>query len=424
MGEVYRLAYARNSHVAVSRLPAELLTEVFLCIVESGLDGDNARFAPGTFSFLQVCKHWNEVAVSFPQLWCWWVSGAVKAWPLFDSRSKDAPLSVIWRPQPASTPNILMDSRIPNRIHQLDFDGTSRQLAHFLGAFDSSPLPNALSIRIKILPYSYELQERLTHFLSLPFPKLSRLDLWNFLPKPSSPVFTTSNLTSLKLFLLYGDEDRYTSSQVSQVLQLHPNLQELDLTCGAIPLPEQADPLVPFVLPRLVNLRLHGMVAAISGFIDFVGMTSPLHNVLIRLGHNPPASTVSALAGVTKKILVAYYECRGLGYSREINHLTIVHNSEEESLVFDALSRSAPMSGTKSNLRFHFVGADALVGYAMMKEISPLFPLNNVREFTAEGPPVYRDWYREMFLGMGNLSHLHLNKQGILPALWALSPGN
>ncbi|KAF9786325.1 hypothetical protein BJ322DRAFT_781363 [Thelephora terrestris] len=78
-GEVNRLRYAQNTHVPVFRLPFELLGEAFLHLVESGLRDDGTRFATGTFSFLQVCRRWNEVAVSLPQIWGWWVASAVKA---------------------------------------------------------------------------------------------------------------------------------------------------------------------------------------------------------------------------------------------------------------------------------------------------------------------------------------------------------
>jgi len=108
------LRYAQNSLVAISRLPAERLSDVFLRVVEAGLESDYASFALGTFSFLLVCRRWNEVAVGFPQLWVGWIPGAVKAWHLFNSRSKDAPLFLTWRPQlPDLARKILTDTETP-----------------------------------------------------------------------------------------------------------------------------------------------------------------------------------------------------------------------------------------------------------------------------------------------------------------------
>ena len=425
VGETYRLRSARNSHAPVSRLPAELLTEAFLQIVESGLQVGKTYFATGTFNFLQVCKHWNEMAVNFPQLWRWWVAGAVKAWSLFNSRSKDTPLTLTWRPQiPISARGILRDPTFPKRIHQLDFVGTGRQLARFSDAFDSNPPSNVSSIRLQISPHDGpEPREDLARFLSSPFPKLSQLDLGNFLPDSSSSIFTTSNLTSLKLFLPYGRESFYTLSQFSKILHRHPNLQELDLGCGAMPLPGPTVSLVPPALPQLVSLRLHGRGAAILGFVDLIGMSSPLHDVVIRF-HHDPQPTVPALGGIVARVLVAYYECQGLDHPRKLDHLTISSSLERECLVFNARSRSAPTSNSKSNLRFQFNGTGEFMGGAMVKKIFPLFPLSDLREFTAEGPVVCGDQYGEMFRMMKNLLHLRLDNQDIFPALEALSIGN
>ena len=82
---------------AVSCLPVGLLAETFLNVVEPGLEDGNTCFAAGAFSFAQICKHWNEVAVNTPQLLRWWVAGAAEAWPLFNSRSEGIPLFLTWR---------------------------------------------------------------------------------------------------------------------------------------------------------------------------------------------------------------------------------------------------------------------------------------------------------------------------------------
>ena len=218
--DIDRLRYAQNLHAAVSNLPTELLAEVFLHIIESGLRDGDARFAADTFNFLLVCRRWNEVAVGFPHLWGWWVPGAVEAWPLFRSRSKNTPLPLTWKFQlSASARDILMDPEIPRRVRQLNFSGTSEQLTQFFGAFDSSPASNVSFIRLKVSPYDdREPKEHLARFLSSSFPKLSQLDLKNFLPAYSSPIFTTSNLASLKLSLPDGKKNPFILSQFSQFL--------------------------------------------------------------------------------------------------------------------------------------------------------------------------------------------------------------
>ena len=317
-----------------------------------------------------------------------------------------------------------MDPAIPKRIRQLDLTGTSDQLVHFFGVLSSSPPSNASSIRLHVFPYdSHEPRGHFAQFLSSSFPKLSQLDLGNFLPNSSSPIFTTSSLTSLKLSLPARKKISYTLSQFAQIIKQHPNLRELNLSRGGIPLPGPSSPSIPIVLPRLANLRLYGMDAAILGLIDLIGMSSPLHDVVIRFGHNPDL-TVPALTGTMMKILVAYYDSQGLDRPRRINRLTTSYNSEKDYLVFDARSHPAPTSNLKSNLRLQFDGAGALSGDEIVEETFPLFPLEDVREFSAEGLAICQVGYHGIFQRMRDLSHLRLDRLDIRPVLCALSSGN
>jgi len=323
---------------------------VFLHLFESGLRGGNSRFACGTFRFLLVCRHWYEVAVAFPRLWSLFVGCAVKMWPLFKSRSKDGPLSLTWRWfLPDSARDVLMDPTIARRTRQLDFCGNGNQLAHFLGVFDSSPPSNVSSVRLQIASYDdREPRENFARFLSSSFPKLSKLNIANFLPSPSSPIFTTSKLTSLKLFLPYEIKGRYTLVQFSQILQQLPDLQELDLNHGAIPPSGKSGTPVPFILPRLVNLRLYGAETAILGFIDLIGMSSPLRNLVIHFD-SCSGFTLPALTSAVEKIVMPYYDCQVLDRPRKINSLTISSYPYKHHLAFHARSRSPPLPTLSSS---------------------------------------------------------------------------
>ena len=380
---------------------------MFLYLVESGLRGGDACFIPRTFGFLQVCRRWNEVGVNFPRLWSSWVAGANKAWPLFNSRSKDTPLSLSWRRRlPSSARQPLMDPAISKRIRQLDFSGTSDQLAYFLGAFNSSPPSNVSSIRLQITRHDdREPRERLARLLSASFPKLSTLNIGNFLPDLSSPLFTTSKLTSLKFFLPYEVEGHYTLARFSQLLQQHPNLQRLDLNSAAIPLPGTSEGLVSFSLPRLVDLRLHGMKNDILGFIDLIGMSSPLHNVIIHFDH-VPWFTVPALAEAMEKIVVAYYDSQSLDHPRKIHSLTVSSPSSGLHLAFDARSRTAP----PSNFKLKFAWIHQLEYESMVEETFDLLPSKDIQDFAVEGLPLTH----RMFEKMKELSHLRISHQDTL----------
>lgn len=395
----------------------ELLSDVFLYVVEAGLQSEDTRFATGTFAFLQVCKRWNEVAVESPQLWVWWIPGTLKAWDLFSSRSKDAPLFLTWRHCPSGpVPNTLMDTVTGRRIRQLDFNGTHQQLEQILGALDSRSTSTTSSIRLRYPSYEKnDNGEHLARLFSLSFPKLSKLDINTFPPDPTSPIFTTSNLTLLKLDLAYSDDRRYTQSQFLQALQQHPNLKQLHLRTGGFPSVENSGGLVPVVLPHLVDLRLYGTDEVIDGFIDLFSMSSPLHNVTIDFECNNVPS-VAAHENTTKKILTMYYGCKELEHPRKATHLTI-SSPPPCHLTIGAKSHSSSAHRPIYNLELRFHGMRG----ALAQKVVHFFPLKHVRKFTIErfDPPA-DDWRRTL-RRMKGLLHLRLDNVDIVPALNALN---
>jgi len=235
-----------------------------------------------------------------------------------------------------------------------------------------------------------------------PFPKLSKLDIENFLPSHSSSIFTTSKLTSLKLFLSYEEKGQYTLVQFAQILRQHPTLEELDLNCRAIPQSGTLGSPVPFVLPRLVNLRLFGSKKAIVGLIDLIGMSSPLHKVFIRFDHTSDL-TIPALVGAMEKIVTPYYNCQGLGSHRKIETLTVLSSPNGLHLTFYAGTRSAP----PSNLVIRLCWMGELAHGNVVAETFGLLPSSDVQEFTVDGLPLTR----RMLQGMRELSRLRLHNQ-------------
>ena len=344
-------------------------------------------------------------------------------WDLFNARSKGAPVSMTWRARCIESPiynTVMKDPTIPDRIRTLDFNGTSDQLEHLLSAFSSSCSSNTSSIRLHIAPYKeHGSRKHTTAFLSLLFPKLSKLDINNSLPDSSSPIFTTSNLVSLKLGIPYNNESHYTRSQFSNILRSHPNLQELHLWQSGMPQGEPSEPHIPVVLPRLDDLRLYGTEADIAGCVDLISMSSPLHNVIIDF-ISVSTATVPPLVNAAKKILALYYESQGLDYPRMANHLTVSFNSGKKSLVFNAVSRSTSASHPSSNLELRFGGADK----TLAGEICLLFPLDHVVEFAATGLYLLRARCHEMFGKMEGLLHLQLDKMDLGPVMGALCAGD
>ena len=378
---------------------------------------DDSYFGIGTFSFRQVCKHWNEVAIGSPQLWVWWVPGATEAWPLFYERSGVAPISLFWRH--SRYPDIPKDDTFPKRIRLLDLHGENQHFEHLLNSFDSIPPSNASIIRLKITPYHEKNSEdHLVRFFSLSFPKLSGLNIWNFLPNPSSPIFMTSNLTSLRLSFPFSDASRYTLAQFSKILQKHPNLQQLDLEDGAMPRIEPSEVPVSSVLSQLIELKLCGMVECVSGLIDLIGMSSSLLDVVLRFRH-PRHQIVPPLIDPVKKILKAYYGCTEPDHHRKAVHLTVEKRfgQDRAPLVFVVKSSEpcvAPAPSLQSSLRLELWGAQEVF------EFFDLFSLQNVTTFSANRLSIPSSQYCTILRKMECLTHLSLaavDVDGVLAAI-------
>jgi hypothetical protein len=278
----------------------------------------------------------------------------------------------------------------PKRIRRLDFDGTRKQLEHILSALDSRSTSATSSIRLQCAHCEIGGNgEHLIRFFSSSFPKLSELDIDTFLPDSTSSILTTSNLTSLKLDSPYNDTRRYTRSQFLQVLQHHPNLKQLDLKAGGLPSVEDSAGLVPVVLPHLIDLKLCSTDEAIEGFVDLVGMSSPLHNVIIDVEHNH-ASDVRAPANAAKKILTAYYGCEGLKQPCKVTHLTVSSSYQfQDRLIIRAKTRSTSTFHPIYNLELKFHGMEG----ALAQMIIPLFPSRHIRDYAIERLDIItNDW--------------------------------
>lgn len=131
------------------------------------------------------------------------------------------------------------------------------------------------------------------------------------------------------------------------------------------------------VLPRLVDLKLHGTDEAIEQFIDLIGMSSPLHNITIDFEYKD--SSLAARVNITKKFLTIYYGCERLEHLRKATNPTISSTLSHSGLIIGAKSRpTSPHPIYNLELQFRRI-TPVVVG-----RIIPLFPLNHVCEYSVE----------------------------------------
>ncbi|KAG2337675.1 hypothetical protein BDR05DRAFT_763961 [Suillus weaverae] len=94
----------RNALVYVSRLPPEILANIFMYIMsneESYMGTSDPRGAPACLAATHVCRYWRQVALEYPILWAF-IDGVSAQWlAIMLERSKKVALVVIYNdPKP------------------------------------------------------------------------------------------------------------------------------------------------------------------------------------------------------------------------------------------------------------------------------------------------------------------------------------
>ena len=87
-----RLKRTRNSLLNISKLPPEVLGDIFRRNVT--LKGAFDGLEEGSHNFLLVCHHWFEVASRTPEIWSFWGNN-LKDWARWYRRSGSAPLDLV-----------------------------------------------------------------------------------------------------------------------------------------------------------------------------------------------------------------------------------------------------------------------------------------------------------------------------------------
>ena len=89
---IAKLKRARNSFLNISKLPPELLGNIFRWNI--ALKNDFDGLEEGSHNFLLVCHHWYEVALSTPELWGYW-GNTQKDWARRHHRSGTTPVDLV-----------------------------------------------------------------------------------------------------------------------------------------------------------------------------------------------------------------------------------------------------------------------------------------------------------------------------------------
>ncbi|KAF9782961.1 hypothetical protein BJ322DRAFT_185489 [Thelephora terrestris] len=264
-GDVIQLKRTRNSLLNISRMPPEILGDIFRWNIIP--DGDFGGIQNGSYNFLLVCHHWFEVASKTPELWNFW-GNTVYQWSRRYQRSGvNAPVDLALTydkghidgaPLDESLKSALQDRVASNSIRSVHIEG--RRTLHC--SVIASLTPNDKEVRnssIESVILRSPGLDASDFFAHCHFPKLRHLCLsvtmnsltWNHLRSH------TNALTSLSL-RSGSSSSTPTTSQLLSVLASNPQLRALELADPIIPRDSSdgSKSLVP--LRHLKNITMFG----------------------------------------------------------------------------------------------------------------------------------------------------------------------
>ena len=271
-----RLKRARNSLLNVSKLPPEVLGNIFRWNVIPNGDFDGLEM--GSYNFLLVCHHWFEVASRTPELWSFW-GNTTKDWSRRYRRSGTAPLDLVLGEYGCNERYFddtlcgALEDRAANdairRVHLLSGD------AGLVGSILNALTPNCEDLRSNgvesfILWNHGKVPADVSDFFAhYRFPKLQRLNLVNCSVSSWDHLTSrTSVLTTLELELDRSSPTP-TTSQLLSILSSNPVLQKVALLRRAVPDDDGGDKLSSRVqLHHLKELRLNGSLRHVFNLLQ------------------------------------------------------------------------------------------------------------------------------------------------------------
>ena len=270
---IVKLKRGRNSLLNVSRLPPEVLGDIFRRNV--ALEGTLRGFEAGSHNFLLVCHYWSEVALGTPQLWGFW-GECLRDWKKWHLRYPTVPLDLMLDGGWHQTLNYSLRKSLQDRAAQ-----DKIQRIHLISQ-DSDLLDSIISPMAAdcegVRPSSVEsifvwndsegtsvdVSNFIAHYR---FPKLRHLELNNCAISPWDLLTSrTSTLTTLTLNLRHPTPAP-TISQVTSIIDSNPALEHVSLSVDEVSEDDCSDSSL-VQLSHLRELKLTGDVGGVFALLD------------------------------------------------------------------------------------------------------------------------------------------------------------
>jgi len=274
---IIKLKRARNSLLNISKLPPEVLGDIFRRNVTLKNDFDGLE--KGSRNFLLVCHHWFEVASRTPEVWSFW-GNTLTDWARWHRHYGAAPLDLVLGIGDHYHYGGTLDNTICDALRDHAARDAIRRVhlwsqeAALLGSI-ISPLTStgegvrSISVESFILQSHVgsppvDVSDFLAHYR---FPRLQRLELdncaitsWDLLTS------RTAVLTSLTLRFSHPSPTP-TTSQLFSILASNPSLCKLSLSRYAVPTDGGGESSHQVPLHYLKELKLAGAPRHVFGLI-------------------------------------------------------------------------------------------------------------------------------------------------------------
>lgn len=309
------LKRSRNSLLAVSKLPPELLGDIFHRNVM--LEGEFGGLEKRSHNFLLVCHRWFKVALSTPQVWSFW-GNTTKEWAKCYHRSETAPLDLVLRGPLYSDEcfdqalfDALRNRANRNTLRRVHLESRDPPLLQSVLSSLTPQVEEVLSIPMEsFILRNWDLNPPVDvsdFFARHRFPKLERLKLtdctissWDYL------ISRTGALTELCL----DSTGSSTSAQLLSILASNPLLQRV--TLSPTPIPDNEDDVSHRVpLHHLRYLELTGDLRSVFELLHRLDHPLMLDELAITLCR----CTVTELSQIIGPFIRDHFQRRGRSQS-------------------------------------------------------------------------------------------------------------
>ncbi|KAJ8519732.1 hypothetical protein ONZ45_g3331 [Pleurotus djamor] len=282
----------RNTHAAISKLPNELIAQIFLeCSALNG--GDDFTYT--RCRLMSICTTWREIALATPQLWTF-ISLRRPQWLATSlHHSKSAPLIVEYTKTQQTLDSDLVETlkHEMHRFKDLRVNWPRADASALLTQFFNQPLPRAsllqklvidmnLPTDVGALNIEWTLEPVIMDLFWAESSALWSMSLENALPS------STTRLPSLTHFNIDVSREghRLSLPWLAEFLQNHPTLENVDIR--TISSGHSATlPALPISLPNLRSLTLIFASLKESKLFPHLELPSPPPNTYIAFFNSP-----------------------------------------------------------------------------------------------------------------------------------------